>query len=236
MIRSDGIGAGDSHRYGKNYRPDSLHQCTFCHSPGHVIKQCPLLPRRPSLSRISVPSNYGTNDRATFQIVSDSKGRRKKKKRLPVPLISTVQCADVQEDDPRMHERSMIAAYPLISERKHAISLLPALPKDDLKSSPVIPVRLSKSSSPAQKTGQRKASSIAHQQKSQADVHVKNDRAQRPRRAPMQLTDQPFWQSMTPQPKDMLDPAYTTPDNTRQQERRVTTENIKQSSKGYLQV
>lgn len=66
VIRPDGIGAGDSHRYGKNYRPDSLRQCNYCHKPGHVVSQCPVFPRITSLkthmtgsSRLSVPPDYG---------------------------------------------------------------------------------------------------------------------------------------------------------------------------------
>lgn len=69
MIRPDGIGAGDSHRYGSNYRPDGLRECNFCHATGHIIVNCPLLPHRPAktssagVAKLSVPPDSGRSIR-----------------------------------------------------------------------------------------------------------------------------------------------------------------------------
>lgn len=116
-VRSDGLGAGDSHRYGKNYRPQ---ECFFCHGYGHVSDNCPSKTSKNKNTSSSRPAGgvvARRGRRLDFAAPSSSRGRGFTDL-FPPP---TPKLPQVKHDDPRMNDRNWIAAYPDPADRKDAI-------------------------------------------------------------------------------------------------------------------
>lgn len=155
-----------------------------------------------------------------------------------MPIVSMVQ-QTITKDDPRMTKASMIAAYPDPIDREYAISLLPPVAKGSSTQSSAMPQKSSEVKSIINKASAAKPVMPPTRCVPHGNSTPRSTRADRPRRPPMQLTDQPFWQPPAPIAntscftKDCDSP---TSNVAMTQRKSVAGDTIKQSSKGYLQV